>query len=73
MNLPLIPTKFSQFNNSVLQAAGVTCEKSMANAVFEAIDKNDGASDIAVDGSWQKRGFSSKNDVETVTSVDTQK
>ncbi|GFW04560.1 hypothetical protein TNCV_2602601, partial [Trichonephila clavipes] len=28
---------------------------------------------VAVDGSWQKRGFSSKNGLVTVTSVDTGK
>ncbi|GFW95592.1 uncharacterized protein TNCV_2857581 [Trichonephila clavipes] len=37
--------------------------------------KNDGKRDlaVAVDGSWQKRGFSSKNGLVTVTSVDTGK
>ncbi|GFV71527.1 hypothetical protein TNCV_1947701 [Trichonephila clavipes] len=45
----------------------------MAEAVREAVDENDGKRDlaVAVDGSWQKRGFSSKN--VTVTSVDTGK
>ncbi|GFV17482.1 hypothetical protein TNCV_4323481 [Trichonephila clavipes] len=40
-----------------------TCEHSMAEAVREAVDENDGKRDlaVAVDGSWQKRGFSSKN------------
>ncbi|GFU01078.1 uncharacterized protein TNCV_1816891 [Trichonephila clavipes] len=38
-------------------------------------DENDGKRDlaVAVDGSWQKRGFSSKNGLVTVTSVDTGK
>ncbi|GFX15333.1 hypothetical protein TNCV_3302621 [Trichonephila clavipes] len=33
--------------------------KSMAEAVREAVDENDGKRDlaVAVDGSWQKRGF----------------
>ncbi|GFV47413.1 uncharacterized protein TNCV_4830691 [Trichonephila clavipes] len=37
----------------------------MAEAVREAVDENDGKRDlaVAVDGSWQKRGFSSKNDL----------
>ncbi|GFV93213.1 uncharacterized protein TNCV_573521 [Trichonephila clavipes] len=50
-----------------------TCEHSMAEAVREAVDENDGKGDLAVafDGSWQKRGFSSKNGLVTVTSVDT--
>ncbi|GFW44015.1 uncharacterized protein TNCV_997801 [Trichonephila clavipes] len=44
-------------------------------AVREAVDENDGKRDlaVAVDGSWQKRGFSSKNGLVTVTSVDTGK
>ncbi|GFU65015.1 uncharacterized protein TNCV_2852171 [Trichonephila clavipes] len=52
-----------------------TCEHSMAKAVREAVDENDGKRDlaVAVDGSWQKRGFSSKNGLVTVTSVDTGK
>ncbi|GFT62227.1 uncharacterized protein TNCV_1701191 [Trichonephila clavipes] len=47
----------------------------MAQAVREAVDENDGKRDfaVAVDGSWQKRGFSSKNGLVTVTSVDTGK
>ncbi|GFY04895.1 hypothetical protein TNCV_2175511 [Trichonephila clavipes] len=34
-------------------------EHSMAEAVREAVDENDGKRDlaVAVDGSWQKRGF----------------
>ncbi|GFT15623.1 uncharacterized protein NPIL_250281 [Nephila pilipes] len=72
MNLPPPPTKF---NNNLLQAARETCEESMAEAVHEAVEENEGGRDIAVavDGSWQKRGFSSKNGVVTVTSVDTGK
>ncbi|GFS51586.1 uncharacterized protein NPIL_385901 [Nephila pilipes] len=72
MNLPPPPTKF---NNILLQAARKTCEESMAEAVHEAVEENDGGRDIAVavDDSWQKRGFSSKNGVVTVTSVDTGK
>ncbi|GFU68859.1 uncharacterized protein TNCV_1548431 [Trichonephila clavipes] len=52
-----------------------TCEHSMAEAVREAVDENDGKRDlaVAVEGSWQKRGFSSKNGLVTVTSVDTGK
>ncbi|GFX48191.1 uncharacterized protein TNCV_4115261 [Trichonephila clavipes] len=56
-----------------LPATRETCEHSMAEAVREAVDENDGKRDLAVDGSWQKRGFSSKNGLVTVTSVDTGK
>ncbi|GFU03891.1 uncharacterized protein NPIL_469151 [Nephila pilipes] len=74
MNLPPPPTKFTKFINILLQAAGEACEESMAEAVHEAVEENDGGRDIAfaVDGSWQKRGFSLKNGVVTVTSVDTE-
>ncbi|GFX43533.1 uncharacterized protein TNCV_509821, partial [Trichonephila clavipes] len=52
-----------------------TCEHSMAAEAVQAVDENDGKRDlaVAVDGSWQKRGFSSKNGLATVTSVDTGK
>ncbi|GFV20863.1 hypothetical protein TNCV_552991 [Trichonephila clavipes] len=52
-----------------------TCEHSMAEAFHEAVEENEGGRDIAVavDGSWQKRGFSSKNGLVTVTSVDASK
>ncbi|GFX09936.1 hypothetical protein TNCV_3566141 [Trichonephila clavipes] len=41
------------------EATRETCEHSMAEAVREAVDENDGKRDlaVAVDGSWQKRGF----------------
>ncbi|GFS54178.1 uncharacterized protein TNCV_2527151 [Trichonephila clavipes] len=42
----------------------------MAEAVREAVDENDGKGDLAVDGSWQKRGFLRKNGLVTVTSDD---
>ncbi|GFS88024.1 uncharacterized protein TNCV_3929981 [Trichonephila clavipes] len=59
MNLPPPPTKFSKYNHILLQAARETCEHSMAEAVREAVDENDGKRDLAfaVDGSWQKCFF----------------
>ncbi|GFV37563.1 uncharacterized protein TNCV_4981851 [Trichonephila clavipes] len=75
MNLSPRPTKFTKYNHILLQATRETCEHSMAEAVREAVDENDGKRDlaVAVDGSWQKRGFSSKNGLVTVTSVDADK
>ncbi|GFW11124.1 uncharacterized protein TNCV_2842501 [Trichonephila clavipes] len=73
MNLSPPPTKFSKYNHILLQATRETCEHSMAEAVRETVDENDGKRDVAVDGSWQKRGFSMKNGLVTVTSVDTGK
>ncbi|GFS50051.1 uncharacterized protein TNIN_376081 [Trichonephila inaurata madagascariensis] len=48
MNLPPPPTKFSKYNKILLQATRETCEDSMAEAVREAVDENDGKKDIAV-------------------------
>ncbi|GFV22464.1 uncharacterized protein TNCV_2839201 [Trichonephila clavipes] len=42
MNLPPPPTKFSKYNHILLQATRETCEHSMAEAVREAVDGNDG-------------------------------
>ncbi|GFX15019.1 uncharacterized protein TNCV_4897871 [Trichonephila clavipes] len=42
MNLPPPPTKFSKYNHILLQATRETCEHSMAEAVREAVDENDG-------------------------------
>ncbi|GFU06278.1 hypothetical protein TNCV_4765751 [Trichonephila clavipes] len=36
------PTKFSKYNHILLQATRETCEHSMAEAVREAVDENDG-------------------------------
>ncbi|GFS74816.1 DUF1758 domain-containing protein [Trichonephila clavipes] len=70
--IEIIPTILNRFR---LMATRDTCEHSMAEAVREAVDENDGKRELAVvvDGSWQKRGFSSKNGFVTVTSVDTSK
>lgn len=71
MNLPPPPAKFNKYNQVLLQAAKETCEDTMSAAVAEAVEANNGDRDltVAVDGTWQKRGFSSKNGVVTVTSV----
>ncbi|GFT46104.1 uncharacterized protein NPIL_457051 [Nephila pilipes] len=75
MNLPPPPTKFSKFNNTLLQTAKEIFEESMAEVVREAVEENNGERDITVpvDGSREKRGFSSKNGVVAVTSVDADK
>ncbi|GFT53044.1 hypothetical protein NPIL_453191 [Nephila pilipes] len=73
INPPLRPTRFSKFNNILQQASRETCEESIAEDVHEVVYEKVGGRDIAavVDGSCQKQGFSSKNGVVTVTSVDT--
>ncbi|GFY72437.1 uncharacterized protein TNIN_71191 [Trichonephila inaurata madagascariensis] len=63
MNLPQPPTRFPPYGKRIL------------NAVKEAICKNEGNKNIvvAVDGTWQKCGYTSLNGVVTVTSIDTGK
>lgn len=75
MNLPPPPTKFAKYNACLVRAAKEVCEESMNQGVQEAVVENDGNRDlaVAVDGSWQKRGFTSKNGIVTITSVDTGK
>ncbi|GFX81254.1 uncharacterized protein TNCV_1828911 [Trichonephila clavipes] len=75
MNLPPPPTKFSKYNKMLLGATNDVCDATMKEAVEEAVQENQNIRDIpvAVDGTWQKRGYSSMNGVVTVTSVDTGK
>ncbi|GFV32345.1 uncharacterized protein TNCV_1676311 [Trichonephila clavipes] len=74
MNLPPPLTKFSKYNKMLLGATKDVCDATMKDAVKEAVRENQNIRDIpvAVDGTWQKRGYSSMNGV-TVTSVDTGK
>ncbi|GFW74851.1 uncharacterized protein TNCV_5138301 [Trichonephila clavipes] len=75
MNLPPPPTKFSKYNKMLLGATKDVCDATMKDVVKEAVQENQNIRDIpvAVDGTWQKRGYSSMNGVVTVTSVDTGK
>ncbi|GBM89776.1 hypothetical protein AVEN_245453-1 [Araneus ventricosus] len=71
INLPPPPKKFSKYNTFLVQATREVCEESMAEAVHEAVAENEGkrALAVAVDGSWQKRDFSSKNGLPVSTLV----
>ncbi|GFX17807.1 uncharacterized protein TNCV_2292561 [Trichonephila clavipes] len=75
MNLPQPPTKFSSYGKRILNAAKLVYEDSIQNAAKEAICENEGNKNIAaaVDGTWQKHGYTSLNGVVTVTSIDTGK
>ncbi|GFY18224.1 uncharacterized protein TNCV_2046301 [Trichonephila clavipes] len=75
MNLPQPPTRFSPYGKRILNAAKLVYEDSIQNATKEAICENEGNKNIAVavDGTWQKRGYTSLNGVVTVTSIDTGK
>ncbi|GFV82097.1 uncharacterized protein TNCV_2789951 [Trichonephila clavipes] len=73
MNLPQPPTRFSPYGKRILNAAKLVYEDLIQNAAKEAICENEGNKNIAVavDGTWQKRGYTSLNGVVTVTSIDT--
>ncbi|GFW75151.1 uncharacterized protein TNCV_448561 [Trichonephila clavipes] len=75
MNLPQPPIRFSPYGKRILNAAKLVYEDSIQNAAKEAICENEGNKNIAVavDGTWQKRGYTSLNGVVTVTSIDTGK
>ncbi|GFS86432.1 uncharacterized protein TNCV_513111 [Trichonephila clavipes] len=75
MNLPQPPTRFSPYGKRILNAAKLVYDDSIQNAANEAICENEGNKNIAVavDGTWQKRGYTSLSGVVTVTSIDTGK
>ncbi|GFW94135.1 uncharacterized protein TNCV_1978751 [Trichonephila clavipes] len=75
MNLLQPPTRFSPYGKRILNAAKLVYEDSIQNSAKEAICENEGNKNIAVavDGTWQKRGYTSLNGVVTVTSIDTGK
>lgn len=64
-----------KYNRIIQESMEVVADESMVNATIQAIEENEGNSDISVayDGSWQKRGFKSKNGIATLTSFDTGK
>lgn len=75
LNMPRPPCKIDKYTGFIGgYVESVACE-SMKSAANDAAESNDGKTDIPVafDGTWQKRGYSSKNSVATVTSVDTGK
>ncbi|GFU39229.1 uncharacterized protein TNCV_1903131 [Trichonephila clavipes] len=75
MNLPQPPTRFSPYGKQILNAAKLVYEDSIQNAAKEAICESEGNTNIAVavEGTWQKRGYTSLNGALTVTSIDTGK
>ncbi|GFT92232.1 uncharacterized protein TNCV_246781 [Trichonephila clavipes] len=70
MNLPPPPAKFECHNSLFLNVLKTISEDSMNAAVHEAVIANDNNSNIAVDGTWHKRGYSSLNGVVCATSVE---
>lgn len=74
VDMPGPPTKFMKYNRIIAPIINKVANDCMVEAVQEVIEKT-GSTDlaVAVDGSWQKRGFKSKNGVVTITSVETGK
>ncbi|GFS81718.1 uncharacterized protein TNCV_2706651 [Trichonephila clavipes] len=71
MNLPPPPAKFERHNSLFLNVLKTISEDFMNAAVHEAVIANDNYSNInvAVDGTWHKRGYSSLNGVVCATSL----
>ncbi|GFW28685.1 uncharacterized protein TNCV_3714001 [Trichonephila clavipes] len=72
MNLPPPPAKFERLYTPIFKALETVSSRSMVNSVNEAVIENEHNKNIAIalDGTWQKRGHSSKNGVVTATSLD---
>lgn len=70
MDLPPPPSKFDTYNDIIYKSVKVVAQGSMWSAARE-VKELEGSSDttIVVDGSWQKRGFSSLHGVVTATSL----
>lgn len=75
LDLSKPPQKFEKYTTSLQTAARSCAEESMKKATQEAVQEDDGCTDLAVaiDGSWQRRGFKSLNGIVSVTSFDTAK
>jgi hypothetical protein len=79
MNMPAPPTRrvFTKIQNEkVLPVVKKLATDSMVNNAYQVRDESandDRECGVSIDGSWQKRGYSSHNGVVTVISLDTKK
>lgn len=75
LNLPRPSTAYTKYTKTLRHCVSLVAEQSMIQATREAVIENDNCSDISIafDGTWQKRGFRSKNGCCTITSIDTGK
>lgn len=80
LDLPNPPVRFERYNPLMVKALKSVASQSMIKATEEAVEKNvadDGSVSrdisVGIDGTWQKRGFSSLNGVVSVSSFDTSK
>lgn len=78
LDLPKPPQKFIRVNKLIAPAVETIAQDSMKNAAREAVVENEESErptdlTVAIDGTWQKRGYTSLNGVVTLTSFDTGK
>lgn len=80
LDLPNPPVRFERYNPLFLKTMEKVAQESMVKATEKTVEQNtpeDGniSRDISVgiDGTWQRRGFSSLNGVVSVSSFDTSK
>jgi hypothetical protein len=74
-NLPKGPTRFQKCSRILRETVKDCAVVSMKDAVKEAVECNEGATEltVAVDGTWQHRGHISLHGVVSATSIDTGK
>lgn len=71
---PMSNDKYDNISNHIKDAARVVAERSMSDAANEIRGDNETAdASVSVDGTWQRKGFTSTNGVITAISVDTGK
>lgn len=77
LDIPSPPQKFMRLTKMLAPAIKTVAEESMKTAAKEAVEQNDSDRpteiSAAIDGTWQKRGYTSLNGVITLTSFDTGK
>lgn len=72
LDVPGPPTRFMKYNRTIDPVIKKAANDCMIEAVQDIVQKTESTDlAVAVDGSWQKRGFSSLNGVVTVTSMET--
>ena len=75
MPKPMTVMNYNNISNNIRDSAKQIAERSMNNAAVELKRGKNMVIDIGVslDGSWQRRGFSTMNGVVTAISIDTRK
>lgn len=80
LDLPSPPVRFERYNPLLVRSLNKVATESMLQATDEAVSHNvdDNGSEsrdisVGLDGTWQRRGYSSLNGVVPVSSFDTRK